>query len=267
MPINPQACNGPCNNRARQAWDTYDQAVITYGFAMELYADAYERYRAAMEVWRIPLADYPVEPREPDRPRQPGMPVPVANPTWCNRCPSTIRSALYRVNELAPVLYADITGHRGAAITGPNGSKPLDPKEVIERLDEMYGDLATVASQWKEFRRHPDRPSQARGSDARNIVISYLLDQLDNILRHPASVEFGLGVLAWEKRLVKMSKSEPVSRRSVIRCPRCRERQVTRRDDGYYECLCGRLLNQAEHDREKFEQADEYDHEQQEAHA
>lgn len=276
MPINPDACPGPCNNQARRAWDTYDQAIIRHGYEMELYVDAHQRWRhdfpvwqAAAAVWHAPLVwpVEPIEPREPDRPQQPGMPVPAANPTWCGRCPATIRSALYRVNELAPVLYADITGHRGAGITGPNGTKPLDPKTVIERLDEMYGDLATVASHWKQVRNHPDRPSPARGSDARNLVVGYLLEQLDNILRHPGSVEFGLCVLAWERRLVKLSRSEPVSRRSVIRCPRCRERQVIRRDDGYYECLCGRLLNQAEHDREKFEQADEHDHEQQEAHA
>lgn len=264
MPIHPDACPGVCNNAARRAHEAYDQDVITHGYAVQLYLDAHEQYTERLATWHPPLQDPPIEPRRPDTPQKPGMAVPLANPVWCSGCCSKIRNALHRVNELAPVLYADITGHRGAGITGPNGTKPLDPKTVIERLDEMYGDLATVASQWKEVRGHPDRPTPARGGEARQLVIAYLLEQLDHILRHPKSVEFGLTVLLWEKRLVKMSKSEPVSRRSVIRCPRCRELQVTRRDDGYYECQCGRLLNQAEHDREKFEQADEYDHERQE---
>lgn len=268
MPIHPDACPGPCANAARRAWQQYDQAVITHDHAVLLYLDAHEQYTVALDAWHPPLADPPIQPRRPDQPQQPGMPVPIANPVWCSRCPATIRNALYRINELAPVLYADITGHRGAAITGPNGSKPLDPKEVIERLDEMYGDLATTASQWKQVRRHPDRPSPARGGDARNLVVGYLLEQLDNILRNPGSVEFGLCVLAWERRLLAMSKSDPVTRRSVINCPRCGEPQVRRRDDNYFECTtCGRLLNQEEHDRHFSQQADEHAHEQREVRA
>lgn len=86
-----------------------------------------------------------------------------------------------------------------------------------------------------------------------------------DILLHPGSRDFGVGVLRWERRLLKMTKSDPATKASPIRCPRCSERQVSRRDDGYFECPCGRLMNQAEHDREYSEQADE--HEQQEAHA
>jgi ribosomal protein L37AE/L43A len=250
MPINPEACPGPCTRAARTAWAAYDAAL--------------DQHAADMTAWlTLPGDDRPARPQPP---AQPTAPVTFGVPVWCSGCSGKIRNALYRVNELAPVIYADITGHRSAAITGPNGTKPRDPKATIEKLDEMYGDLATTASQWKQARRHPDRWSPARGSDARNIVVGYLLEQLDNILRNPGSVEFGLRVLLWEKRLVGMATAEPVSRRSVIRCPRCHERQVSREDDGYYKCRsCGRLLNEAEHDREKFEQADE--HERQEAHA
>jgi ribosomal protein L37AE/L43A len=87
---------------------------------------------------------------------------------------------------------------------------------------------------------------------------------LDDILLHPGSVEFGLSVLRWQRRLRGMAKVDPASKRSPIRCPRCRERQVSRREDGYFECGCGRLLTQAEHDREYARQADEHDHERQE---
>lgn len=265
VPIREDACEGPCNRAARDAWDGYDQAVDAYPAQLDTYAKAYEQHLAAVAAWHPPLLDFPTEPRPPRQPEPPTIPVAIADPAWCNRCPKMIRNALYQVNDLAPVIYADITGHRGAAITGPNGSKPLDPKEVIERLDEMYGELATVASQWKQFRGHVDRPTPARGSDARNMAVAYLLEQLDRILLHPGSVDFGLGVLRWERRLLGLAKSDPVARRSPISCPRCREPQVRRRDDGYYECeTCGRLLNQAEHDREFSDQAEAFEHEQQE---
>jgi ribosomal protein L37AE/L43A len=252
VPISPEACPGVCNAVARRTHAAYDLAV--------------EAHAHNMQQWlALPGDDRPAR---PEPPAQPSISVAFGAPVWCSGCSGKIRNALYRVNELAPVIYADITGHRSAAIIGPNGTKPLDPKATIEKLDEMYGDLAATASQWKQARRHPDRWSPARGSDARNIVVGYLLEQLDNILRNPGSVDFGLRVLLWEKRLVGMATAEPVSRRSVIRCPRCHERQVSREDDGYYKCRsCGRLLNEAEHDREKFEQADEHDHEQQEVSA
>ncbi|MET8866510.1 hypothetical protein ABZW11_26530 [Nonomuraea sp. NPDC004580] len=260
-------CPGPCANQARKAWEAYDQAITRHDYETLLHHDALEHHRALLTAWHPPLA-LPIEPAPPARPEPPTIPIPTGAPIWCPRCRSTIRNALYRLNELAPVIYADVTGHRGAAPTGPNGTKPLSPAQVIERLDEMYGDLATVASQWKEYRRHPVRPSLSRGADARNVVVAYLLEQLDNILLHPGSVEFGLSVLRWEKRLAELAKADPVSRRSPIECPRCRERQVRREDDGYYKCgSCGRLLNQEEYDRHRWQQAEEHDHEQQEAHA
>lgn len=259
LPIREDACPGPCANAARRAHEAYDQAVARHDYELLLHLDTLERWKEAVAAWHPPLA-YPAEPIKPRRPEPPTIPVPVGAPVWCGKCPALIKNALYHCNELAPVILADVTGHRGAAPTGPNGHKPLTPTQVIERLDEMYGDLATTASQWKEFRRHPVRPTLSRGADARNVVVGYLLEQLDRILLHPASVEFGLNVLRWEKRLVELAQAEPVSRRSTIECPRCRERQVRREDDGYYKCgSCGRLLTQEEHDRHRWQQADEHD--------
>jgi DNA-directed RNA polymerase subunit RPC12/RpoP len=100
------------------------------------------------------------------------------------------------------------------------------------------------------------------------VTVGWLLDQLDDILLHPGSVEFGLSVLRWQRRLRGMAKVDPASKGSPIRCPRCNEPQVRRRDDDYYECgTCGRLLTQKEHDREFSKQAEQHDHERQEAHA
>jgi ribosomal protein L37AE/L43A len=266
MPINPEACAGPCNSRARDAWQSYDQAVVEHDIAMEFYADAYARYQADVEAWRVPLA-WPAEPSHPVQPEPPSIPVSIANPIWCGRCPRIIRGALAELDDTAALLAAKVDGYRGAAISGPNGVKPLDHTAIIEALDELYGDLVDVEDKWRAARRYPSRPQRARGAHARMVTIGWLQEQLDDILLDPWSVEVGLNVLRWQRRLRQMAKSDPASRRSPIRCPRCRERQVTRRDDGFYECGCGRLLNQSEHDREYAEQAAEHDHEQQEAHA
>lgn len=247
MPINSEACNGPCNRMAREDWNAYDAAV--------------DQHAADMDAWHnLPGDDR--GPR-PEPPQTPTTAVTLGNPVWCSRCPKLIESALRQANDTASILSAEIDGYRGSAISGPNGTKPLDHKEIINKLDELYGFLVEVEDQWREARRHPARPARARGSHARNTCVAYLLGELADILLHPGSVGFGLLVLHWQWRLLKLSKSDPISRRSPICCPRCKERQVRRRDDDYYECnCCGRLLNQAEHDREYAEQADE--HEQQE---
>ncbi|MDX3100468.1 hypothetical protein [Nonomuraea angiospora] len=234
---------------------------------MDIYAGEYPKYQAALSAWHPPLA-WPVEPREPAQPEQPAVQVLRANPVWCRRCPRVIRGALYQINETAAILYADITGHRSAVITGPTGKKALDPKKVIEMLDHVYGDLVEVAGLWAEARNHPFRPPLTRGSHARNITISYLLGELDDILLHPASVDFGEKVLYWERKLLDAAKADPASRRSPISCPRCRERALHREDDGFFKCRsCECLLTQEEHDRRYGEEVDEYDQMQQEVHA
>jgi ribosomal protein L37AE/L43A len=97
------------------------------------------------------------------------------------------------------------------------------------------------------------------------VSVAWLLEQLPAILLHPGSVSFGLAVLGWQRRLERMATTDPANARSAIRCPavKCRERQVRRKDDDWWECdACGRLLTQQEHDRERDEQADEHDRQQ-----
>ncbi len=246
MPINPEACPGVCNRAARTAWTAYDAAV--------------EAHTHNMQQWlTLPGDDRPAHPQPP---AQPTTPVTPGQPVWDPRCARTIRDALAELDDVAAILAASIDGHRGAAIAGPNGTKPLDHKTIVDSLDELYGDLAEVEDQWRQARGYAGRPRRARGAHARAVTVGWLLDQLDDILLHPGSVEFGLSVLRWQRRLRGMAKVDPASKRSPIRCPRCRERQVSRREDGFWECGCGRLLTQAEHDREYARQADE--HEQQE---
>ena len=266
MPIREDACPGPCANQARKLWSQYDEALTRHDYEMLLHLDAAEHHRQALATWHIPLA-LPVEPQPPARPEPPGIPVPVGQPVWCPRCPRVIRHALADLDDTAALLNAGVDGHRGAAISGPNGTKPLNHTAIVEALDELYGDLVEVEDAWRAARGYPERPRRARGADARMRTVAWLLGVLDDILLDPWSVEVGLNILSWQRRLLRMTKSDPTSRRSPIACPRCRERQVNRRDDGYFECKCGRLLTQAEHDREYAKQAGEHDHDRQEAHA
>lgn len=265
MPINPHACPGPCNAQARKAWDAYDQAVTRHEYEMLLHLDAAERHRDAVAAWHPPLT-LPAEPQPPARPQPPSVRV-VAGFPWCARCARLLKHALAELDDTAALLAAGVDGHRGAAMSSPNGVKPLDHRQIVDELDELYGFLVSVEDQWRGARGYPARPRRARGAHARAVSVGWLLGQLDDLLLDEWSVEVGLAVLGWQRRLRGLAKVDPVSKRSPIACPRCRERQVQRRDDGYFECLCGRLLTQAEHDREYAEQADEHDHEQQEAHA
>ncbi|WP_188188017.1 hypothetical protein [Nonomuraea sp. SYSU D8015] len=248
MPIDPNSCPGVCNRRYREAVNAYDLAV--------------DQHVAAMQEW-LALPGDDRGPR-PEPPELPSTPFTVGAPIWDPGCSRLIRGALAELDDTAALLAAAVDGHRGAALAGPNGATAPDHKTIVDTLDEVFGFLVEVEDQWRQARGYRPRPHRARGAHARAVCVGWLLDQLDDILLHQGSVEFGLGVLRWQRRLRAMSKSDPASRRSPIRCPRCRERQVSRRDDGYYECLCGRLLNEAEHDREYAEQADEHDHQQQE---
>jgi hypothetical protein len=251
VPINPEACPGPCTNRARQAWSAYDAAN--------------DRYADAMQAWLATPGDDRGD--RPVPPEPPTTPVNLGAPVWDTGCARIIRAALQEIDDTAALLAASVDGHRGGGQTGPNGVAAPAHTTIIDTLDELYGALAEVEDQWRQARRYEPRPRRARGAHARAVTVAWLLGQLDDILLHPGSVEFGQAVLAWQRRLLRMTKSDPASKRSPIRCPRCGERQVGRADD-WYECgSCGRLLNQREHDSEYAKQADEHDHEQQEAHA
>ncbi|GAA2990565.1 hypothetical protein GCM10017559_08240 [Streptosporangium longisporum] len=216
-----------------------------------------------LAAWRIPLP-YPAEP---------ALPAPVTirpylgDPVWHPGCVKLIWAALDQLDDLASQAQAEVDGHRDAgARYGRTGitakTHAGSPSPVSDTLDELYGDLVKVEDPWRQARGYRTRPQRARGGPARRASIAFLLDELDGILRDPWSVDFGLNVLAWHHRLSKLTKSDPPTRRSPIRCPRCSERQVSRTDDGYYQCqACEKLMSQAEHDRAHSEQADELDQE------
>ncbi|MEV0584082.1 hypothetical protein [Nonomuraea sp. NPDC050310] len=233
MPISQYACHGPCNRVARQAWDAYDQALASW------------------------LED-PGRTQE-NKPAPPETPVAVGDPVWDGRCARMIRAAFTELDDLASHLAAGIDGYRPLAPLGPNGRAVTTPEGAVEALDELFGKLTEVEDDWREARHLPPRPHRARGGHARRLSIAFLLDELDDILKHPGSIQFGLATLSWQRRLRTMTKSDPTTKASPIRCPRCSERQVRQEDDGYFKChSCQRLMTQDEHESVKQEQADEH---------
>ena len=244
MQISSNACPGPCNRRAREAWDAYERAV--------------EHYPTAVSRWRVPLR-WPAEPAEPD------VWANLGEPVWDARCTRMIRTALAEVDDLASMLQSVSDGQWRASArhgkTGPatKGAEAPSPGTAIPNtLDELYGALVRVEDDWRDARAYPNRPHRPRNGHARRLSIAFLLDELDLILAHPGSVQFGIATLAWQRRLRALTKSDPVGTLSPIRCSRCGEVRVKREDDGqYYKCgACGRLMSQQEHDREFGEQAD-----------
>jgi hypothetical protein len=201
MPIREDSCPGPCNRRARQAWDTYDLAV--------------EHYPEVVARWRVPLV-WPAEPEEPD------APVALGDPVWCARCARLVRAALDELDDLASALQALSDGQWRASArhgaTGPAGKgaeAPSPGTSIPNTLDELYGALVKVEDNWREARSYASRPHRPRNGQARRLSIAFLLDELDLILTHPGSVQFGRATLAWQRRLRTMTKSDPSAS-----CPR-----------------------------------------------
>jgi ribosomal protein L37AE/L43A len=249
MPIPTTACPGPCIRRAREAW-------IAYCNNLAQHVDDTITWLRTPPTARTP--------QPPAAPPPPAVPATEGLPVFCRRCAQLIRAALTELDDLAAVLAATADGHRPGVDrsqkTTTSKSTP-SPSPIADTLDDLYGMLVAVEDQWREARGYQARPRRTRGSHARTTVIAWLLDHLDAILAHPGSVEFGLDVLRWQRRLRTMAKADPAVRRSPIRCPRCSERKVHREDDGYYKChSCERLMSQDEHDREYGEQAAELDH-------
>jgi hypothetical protein len=238
-------CPGACNRRYAQAWDTFETA--------------YERWEDEMQARADNPSQDDSEPPEP--PAEPALAPVLGDPTWDSRCASRIRHALVDIGDLAALLESWADGHRGAAsgetIPTRRATAP-SPSPITDTLDELYGRLAEVEADWREFAGHPPRPNRARTGDARQRTLAYLHEQLDRILLHPGSVAFGQAALSWQARLQKLTKTDPVVRSRPGRCPRCSYVNTLKtRDDGYTECgNCGRLLNEGEYERDVLGSAD-----------
>jgi hypothetical protein len=262
-PYAADACPGPCNRRYQHAVDDHPAALTAYEYAIDTFAAALPEYQRAVEVWQEHTAAgglvlvEPLPPMHPGEPPAPPTEYQPGDPVWCSRCAGAIRRALAGLDDLASLLDSWADGHRGATSgekLGKTGAKATtgSPSPIADTLDALYGALVKTEDDWREARDgYARRPTRARDARARRLTIAFLLTELRDILNHPGSLKFGLGVLAWEKRLRALTTEEPVVRRRLaVRCPRtkCRQRALRTRDDGYTQCgVCGQLLNEDEY--------------------
>lgn len=273
MPRRSDACAGSCNRKYRETWDAFDAAMATWratwtalspaaGELLDVFPEGIEPDDALLDqlaAIKLPKVNGK-KPRLPEPPFEPDAPVQLGEPVWCGICRRRIRAAIVEVGDLAAKLEAWADGHRGAAsgehIPSRRTTAP-SPSPITDELDKLYGMLAEVERQWREHAGHAARPSRARGGDARQRTLDYLLEQADHILDNPGSVRFGRGILGWQVKLQKMTKTDPVVRRRPGRCPRCSWVNVLQtRDDGHTECRnCGRLMNEDEYQNEVVETA------------
>lgn len=259
-PYAANACPGPCNRAYRRAVDDYETAKVIYEQALAKYdEETLPAYEAAYAWWEEHIDAGVLVVREPTRPEPPTEPAKptegynLQDPVWCSRDAGRIRTALTTLDDLASLLGSWADGHRGATSSqryGTTGTRahPGSPSPIGDTLDELYGALVQVEDDWREYCDYPKRPQRARDARARRQTIAFLFEELRSILDNPGSVRFGLGILAWERRLQAMTTSEPVVQRRPGRCPRCRKRALRSRNDGYTQCAeCGRLLTEEEY--------------------
>ncbi|MDL4812802.1 hypothetical protein [Actinomadura opuntiae] len=262
-------CPGACNSRYRRAWTEHEdthaawrrQCAKASEDAAAILATVPEGEDPGPDVYdalfAITLPADPDDPgaptRLPDPPEEPTVACTLGEPVWCASCVRRIRAALVDIGDLAARLEAWADGHRGAGSgehTSTRRASAPSPSPVTDELDKLYGLLADVERLWREHAGHPQRPNRSRGGDARQRTLEYLLEQSDHILANPGSTRFGQGVIAWQVKLQRMSKTDPVVRSRPGRCPRCGWVNVLYLEDGITKCRngkCGRYLSEEEY--------------------
>ena len=247
MPRPTDACPGPCNGRLLRDWDTHETAVQTHLPAILAAIDGLTDLDAIRKAaYTAPDVPEPPEPRTYWR----------GDPIWCAWCTALVRRALAELDMLCALIEAANDGHRDAgrentAPTGTRGKSASEPSAspVVDQLDRMLGYLLAVQDAYRTVRNWPPRPTggrQNRGAQARIEAIAWLGVHLDDILRHPGSVRFGRGVLAWERILRDAAKAGPVDERMQGRCPMtgCGRVALRRwRDPEHVKCgHCGAIM-------------------------
>lgn len=249
MPRPDDACPGPCNTGLHKCWDAYEAAVKDHRRAALAAAGGLSDLRAIQEAAET-ILDVP----EPPEPRTYWL----GDPIWCARDTAHIRRALHELDMLAAVIEAEHDGHRGAGgdatPTGKRGkgADAPSPAPIVDQLDRLLGYLFDVQDKYREVRNWSPRPTggrKNRGAQARIEAISWLGVHLDAILRHPGSVRFGKGILAWHRILQKAAHSEPVDERRPGRCRRCERQALRRWQDEYVKCEnCGLIMSQEDYE-------------------
>lgn len=202
MPIDPRACPGACNARARREHRAYDETL--------------RAHEQALAEWRIPLA-LPIT----VAPELPRIATWYGDPVWCGTDLAARRQELAELDDLACLVVRDADGHRGAnGEARVSGSPaPGSPSPTLDDVDELDSWLRSWQATWTGTdtlaRRGHIADSVTRG-------VSWLLGRADRVLQHAdVGADFGREVHAWHTRLSRGSKSDIRVHRKPLRCDKC----------------------------------------------
>ena len=264
-----EPCQGPCNRRARRAQREHGEALTRWRDTAYHAALQAEANKAAARSGEKPprIADPGPAPDGwdltdteakhlglPPHPEEPVLDWTDGEPLWCRRCTATVRHALGEIDQLAAVLESWSDGHRGGSsgerIHRGSSTSPASPSPIADLLDELYGDVTYAEDVWREhLGLLPVRRRTARGTHNRSSALAFIGQRLERVLAAEDWTEFAYRLLHWERRLQKRTKTDPVTRSRVGRCPRCElaEVLVTGPDDITRCQGCGLFLNEDEY--------------------
>jgi hypothetical protein len=230
------ACPGECNERWRQAWKDYAQAVEDYD----------------------PLDSAQSRPEPPSE-----LAYWRGEPVWCAPCTSKITLRLAQLDILAAILGATADGHRQPAdlerVSG-SADRP-SPSQAGDDLDEMFSMLSSWETIYRELKGWNSGPPRGELASRETECINWLQRHLGGILVSDIAADFGLEILQWYRETAGSAKAEVRTRRKPMRCPTpsCRNLTLfwTEGDKNVY-CKnpdCGRILSLAEYEAEAERQA------------
>jgi hypothetical protein len=211
--VSEEICLGPCNNAWRRAWARYQAAVNAHD------AETCRRVEAG-----LPTTDPPGPPE-----LRPWAGVPV----WCSSCQAVIRAELSDLDDLGSQLAALPPGIRPATEWGTDGIKVSgskgtpSPSPSADALDELVGWL-----RWWETAAKGDHVRPRRGflSTERHQIVCTLVDFYDVLMSRVddpdtggGAKEFGEGVRAWHRVLVRTVHAGHRAKHVNDRCPGCKQ--------------------------------------------
>lgn len=231
MLTDPQPCPGGCNSGWRRAEAPHRQAVADLDAALTREDPADPAELRDLEA-RVTAARHTLR-------ATPGQPV------WCDRCGRGIAQRLLELDDLVPMLEAELGGRRtgidetGIRTTGPAPS----PSPAVDDLDEVLRTLHLWEDAYRELRGFPFRP--ARPADLRfTLSIRWLHGRILGILGAPFAEELGRDVLRLHSLVRRRTSTDPAKRRMPEPCPRCDLKAVTHHaGDAHVACeKCGRAM-------------------------
>lgn len=223
-----QACPGRENDRYREAWRAYGQALDDYD---------------------------PLDPGQ-SRPEPPGVQAVPGAPVWCGTCAAKIRQRLGELDDLACILQACADGHRdapdGQRVTGT--LEDMSPSKAADDVDEIARMLGSWEHAYRDLRGWPCPRRDGELAAWVTSCSSWLMAHLTGILASALAEDFGKEILQWNREFTGKAKAGVRKLTKPMRCPRCQLLMLTQVDgEDRVTCRnpeCLRVLSLAEYEAE-----------------